>query len=164
MKRREEETQPDGPALIIPVSTLFSIVQVNIYCICVFLNVSSCRDHKLHLFDLLIHLNKPYLVSYFYLESTNLGRAHKSEQPTLPTCEVFICLLSIQTWEHISGSVFSTVCCVVATITGIYESTGKHPPTWNLSDAVVMHSILIMQNTSNSFQDPSLRNKIPKAH
>lgn len=63
-----------------------------------------------------------------------------------------------------SGSVFSTVCCIVATITGIYESTGKHPPTWNLSDAVVMHSILIMQNTSNSFQDPSLRNKIPKAH
>lgn len=99
--RREKENQPDGPALIIPVSTLSSIVQVNIYCFCVFLNISSCRDHKLRLFDLFIHFNKPYLVSYFYLESTNLGIAHKSEQPTLPTCEVFICLPSIQTWEHI---------------------------------------------------------------
>lgn len=124
------------------MSTLSSIIQVNICCFCVFLNGFGCHDHRLHLFHLFIQLNKPYLV---------LLEEHKSGHSTQKWAAHSACMwivhlpaLHKNMGTH-PGSVFSTVCRTVATITGTYKSTGKHPPTWNLSDAVMMHSILIMQ-------------------
>lgn len=137
-----------GPSLIMQsVNPVF-------YCSCELLLLLclpkpfAWHDHRLSLFHWSIQLNKHYLMSYFYLESTILGTSIQKEASYSTSMQKVDLPAQSTNRGTYSFSVFNTVCCIVATIMETYGNTGKHPPAWNLSDVIGMYSILIMQNNS----------------
>lgn len=87
-------------------------------------------------------------MSYFYLDCTILGTGTQKYAAHSASMQRFDLPALHTNRGPYSGSMFSTVCCTVATIIGPYGSMSKHPLAWNLSDVVGMHSILIVQNNS----------------